>query len=292
MFTNVLVGVGNDGGADATVLANRLVAPGGTLTLAHIYPGKADVWSTNGSRTEPDEEERIRDVLKRVAESAGVDAEYRWFGSFTPGRGLHELAEATGADLLVVGSSRRGLIGRVLLGDDTRAALNGASCPVAIAPAGYAHGPAPFTEIGVAYNGSPESQHALEVARALATRHAAKLSAFEAVSVPAFALGAAVGIGDALDDLVRAAHGRVAKLGDVEPHAVYGSAAEELALYSAAIDLLVIGSRGYGPVGRLIHGSTAWKLTRSAHCPLLVLTRSGRDHPATAAEPQGVQHAP
>jgi hypothetical protein len=37
---------------------------------------------------------------------------------------------------------------------------------------------------------------------------------------------------------------------------------------------LVVGSRGYGPVGRLIHGSTSQQLARTARCPLLVLARS------------------
>lgn len=41
-------------------------------------------------------------------------------------------------------------------------------------------------EIGVAYDGSPESEHALGIARALATGHHTKLSAFQAVSVPAY----------------------------------------------------------------------------------------------------------
>lgn len=34
---------------------------------------------------------------------------------------MHQLAEVTGANLLVIGSSRRGLLGRVLIGHDTRA---------------------------------------------------------------------------------------------------------------------------------------------------------------------------
>ena len=38
----------------------------------------------------------------------------------------------------VVSSSGRGLLGRVTVGDDTRAALDGAPCAVAVAPAGYA----------------------------------------------------------------------------------------------------------------------------------------------------------
>ncbi|HUA71417.1 MAG TPA: universal stress protein, partial [Solirubrobacteraceae bacterium] len=47
----------------------------------------------------------------------------------------------------------------------------------------------------------------------------------------------------------------------------------ELTLYSASLDLLVIGSRGYGPLGRLVYGGVAQRLARTARCPLLVLTR-------------------
>jgi nucleotide-binding universal stress UspA family protein len=84
--------------------------------------------------------------------------------------------------------------------------------------------------------------------------------------------------------LLEDARGRIAALGDVEPRAVYGQPAEELALYSASLDLLIVGSRGYGPIGRLIHGSTSQQLAHSARCPLLVLTRAARaiqtDEPA------------
>jgi nucleotide-binding universal stress UspA family protein len=74
--------------------------------------------------------------------------------------------------------------------------------------------------------------------------------------------------------LLEDARGRIAALGDVEPHAAYGQPAEELALYSASLDLLIVGSRGYGPIGRLIHGSTSQQLAHSARCPLLVLART------------------
>src|SRR3954453_11132818 len=46
-----------------------------------------------------------------------------------------------------------------------------------------------------------------------------------------------------------------------------------LALYSSSLDLLIVGARGYGPVGRLIHGSTSQQLAHTARCPLLVLAR-------------------
>ena len=77
------------------------------------------------------------------------------------GRGLHEQAEEQDADLLVVGSCSHGAFGRAMLGDDTRAALNGAPCAVAIAPRGYAEHPEPIAKVGVAYNDSPESMRRL-----------------------------------------------------------------------------------------------------------------------------------
>jgi nucleotide-binding universal stress UspA family protein len=132
-------------------------------------------------------------------------------------------------------------------------------------------------EIGVGYNGSPESEHALELARRLAAGTGAKLSAFEAVSLPTsrFEVGL-FRLSDAVGALVKEARDRITALGGVEAHAAYGEAAEELALYSASLDLLIVGSRGYGPIGRLIHGSTSTKLAHTARCPLLVLPRSAR----------------
>ena len=54
--------------------------------------------------------------------------------------------------------------GRVLMGDDTRAALNGAPCAVAIASRGYQCQPHQLETLGVGYDGSPESSLALGAA--------------------------------------------------------------------------------------------------------------------------------
>jgi nucleotide-binding universal stress UspA family protein len=265
MFEHIVVGVdGREGGRDAVALARLLVAPGGRLTLAYVVAGDA----SDGARAEA--------LLKAVRGEAGVEAHLRRYESSSVGRGLHELCEVIGADLLVVGSSRRGLLGRVLIGDDTRAALTGAPCAIAIAPSNYSQQPGMMRSIGVGYDGSPESEHALSVARTLAVAWAAKLSAFEAVSLPSYAFVGAGAADNAPQRLVEDALERIAGLGGVEPHAAYGQPAEELALYSASLDLLIVGARGYGPVGRLIHGSTSQQLAHSARCPLLVLTRA--DH--------------
>jgi nucleotide-binding universal stress UspA family protein len=271
MFERIVVGVdGHEGGRDAVALARLLVAPGGTLTLAHVVAGDRGAPEASGA-------ERARALLESVRGDTGVEAHLRSHRSASVGRGLHELCEVTDADLLVVGSSRRGRLGRVLVGDDTSAALNGAPCAIAIAPGDYSQQPGTTREIGVGYDGSPESEHALSVARSLAVAWEAKLSAFEAVSLPAFAFVGPGAPDNTPQALVGDALARIAGLGGVEPHAAYGQPAEELARYSAALDLLIVGGRGYGPVGRLIHGSTTQQLARTARCPLLVLTRTA--HP-------------
>ena len=282
MFNNVVVGIDDDeGGRDAIALAKTLAAGGAKLTFAQVYQGDSAVSRATRPDYEAKQHDRIRELLEMRRAEAGVDAELRWYGSPSVGRGLHELAELTGADLLVIGSSRRGLLGRVLIGDDTRAALNGAPCAVAIAPAGQSRAAAVMREVGVGYDGSPESKRALELARMVAAEHHTTLSAFQAISTPAYLylghLDTAAPVELAsIHGEVDEARERIAALGGVEPHAAYGDPVEELTVYSASLDLLVVGSRGYGPLGRLVYGGVAQRLARTARCPLLVLTRSAR----------------
>ena len=278
MFKNVIVGIdGQDGGRDALALARLLLADSGRLALAHVYPGESFVWRGANPAYQMVEQEDAEALLERARAEAKLDAETQCIGSYSVGKGLHVLAEDLGADLLVIGSSRDGVLHRVMIGDETRAAVNGAPSAVAIAPAGYAAAPRVVREIGVGYNGSPESEHALSVARELAAESGARLSAFEAVSVPSYVTHGRTAVDTTpIKDLVDEARERIAALGGVESHAAYGRPAEELALYSASLDLLVVGSRDYGPLGRLVHGSTTHQLAHSAGCPLLVLTRGAR----------------
>ena len=288
MFKHIVVGVdGREGGRDAVALARLLVAVGGKLTLAYVVARDAHAYRGTGGAPEASDGGRAEALLEAVRGETGVEAHLRWYGSSSVGRGLHELCEVIGADLLVVGSSRRGLLGRVLIGDDTSAALNGAPCAIAIAPSNYSQQPGMTREIGVGYDGSPESEHALSVARTLAVAWAAKLSALEAVSLPSYAFVGPGAADNAPQCLVEDALERIAGLGGVEPHAAYGQPAEELALYSASLDLLIVGARGYGPVGRLIHGSTSQQLAHTARCPLLVLTRAAHAIEIDEAARQG-----
>jgi nucleotide-binding universal stress UspA family protein len=275
MFNNVVVAIADrETGPDAIELGRRF---GGRLTLAHIYFGDERLWRGSSAEYDRVQREQGFDLLRDVGASIDAVAELKVVGAGSVGQGLHRVAESVGADLLVVGSSRRGLVGRVLIGDDTRESLNGAPCAVAIAPQGYAKRPHHMSEIGVGYNGSAESAHALEVARRLAGDWGVKVSAFEAVAMPSYAVAAGmVWADDPFDELVAQARENLSTLG-IEAHAAYGQPSEELAVYSASLDLLVVGSRDFGPFGRLVHGSTTRQLARMARCPLLVLTRASRE---------------
>lgn len=285
MFKRVVIGVDeHDGGRDAIELARRLVGANATLTLVCVYANTATTWRGSSPIYEPIMLQRAQDLLANLHRETAVDAMLCPIGATSAGRGLHAAAEQAKADLLVVGSSRRGLLGRVLLSADTREALNGIPCPAAIAPAGYSRDAGAITRIGVGYNGSAESVHALAFARQLATGMNAHLSALDAVEIPinTFATARVSPSVDFIDEMVDSAFKRVSALPGVEPHASYGRPAEELAYYSESVDLLVVGSRGYGPAGRLVHGSTSSSLTGISHCPLLLLTRAAGDRFAGA----------
>jgi nucleotide-binding universal stress UspA family protein len=275
MFDRIIVGIdGRSGGRDAVALTRDLAGERSEITLAHVY-----IESQLPARGSPGvfqagEDRHSRELLEAARADAELDAEIRPVAAHHVGRGLHELAESYRADLIVVGSTRHGLLGRVTQGDDMRAALNAAPCAVAVAPSGYAERSTVLGEIGVGYNGSPESRHALALARALAAERGARVSVFEAVSLPTRAYADARHPGtETLEQEIEAARERLTALGGVEAHAAYGDPAEELALYGASVDLLIVGSRGYGPLGRLIHGQTSLRLARNARCPLLVLPR-------------------
>jgi nucleotide-binding universal stress UspA family protein len=288
MFENVLVGVdGRPGGDDAVALARQLAAPGAHLTLANIY-GAAGWPPGSGGLFLDDQRVESDAFLEREAD--------RWPGTDTAsacastvGRGLHELAVDRRADLLVVGSTHRGIPGKVLVGDDTRAAFNGAPCPIAIAPHGYAAAGRPVRQIGVGYDGTPESRLALDAALWLSEHTGAAVTALWVLSLEDVRLQAPLPA-DWLSTsavLVGQAEAELAKIEGIDGAAIYGGPREELAKLSADVDLLVVGSRSHGRFGAF-HGSVSSYLERHVASALLVLPPA--PVPAvTASEPTPAQ---
>jgi nucleotide-binding universal stress UspA family protein len=294
MFENVLVGVdGRPGARDAIALARSLVQPGGELTFARIYSGGYAPSHIITPGLVREDLLQAEDELAAELAASGVEAGLLVRQAPSPGQGLHELAEERGSDLLVLGSCRRGFFGRVMLGDDTRAALNGAPCAIALAPAGYAEHRGPFATIGVAHDGSPESDAALQAARALAARIGASVRALRVVSWPTYMYtGIIPPVGESVDELIRAADAEVQALPGVDARAEYGIPGEELARFSGEVDLLILGSRNYGPLHRMMVGSTSRHLQRHARGPLLILPRGSRYATPATVDLGGISRAP
>ena len=274
MFDKVLIGVdGRSGGRDAIALARQLVSEKGRLVLAYVYREASA--ASFGAGLVVDDRRNAEKLVTAQRQVTGVEAETVVHLDGPPGRGLHQIAEREHADLLVVGSSHRGPLGRVLVGDDTQAALNGAPCAIAIAPHGYALASGPWTMIGVGDDGSAESQLARAAARELAARHHATVRLRSVVglqSLPAAQDEPPEWTSPTVEAVQRERR-RLAEIDGVIGDVVYGNASEELARFAAEVDLLIVGSRGYGPLGRLVNGSTSIFLARHCPRPLLVMPR-------------------
>ena len=279
MFNKVLIAIDEQtSGRDAIALGRRLVSPTGKVILAYVHPRFHGREHDDDGTFEGVEREIALDFLDSVNRELGLNAELCSIGSNRVGAGLHRLAECAEADLLVLGSSPGGRHTRVLLTDETRHAINGAPCAVAVAPLGYADTDGAIMEIGIAYNGSEESRSAIAVARTLAHELGAALTAFEALPLPIYdtSPGAWSTLEEVIRDRKKAACDRINEETGLRASAACGDTVDELAIFSGVVDLLVVGSRSYGPLGRLVHGSTTHRLLRYARSPLLILTRGAR----------------
>ena len=209
-------------------------------------------------------------MLDRELADVGITASTHVVADASPARALHLVAEREGADLIVVGSTRRGVMGRVLVGDDVLGALHGSRrVPVAVAPRGFAGNDGAPRRIGVGFDDGEESRQALELAAELAGALEAELHLLSVVDSPA-AMAAETGYSMDWVNEVRAHREqtmrRVIDETDAEAHgeAVIGSPVGALTELSKRVGFLVVGSRALGtgpPPARRVHG-------RRAHAPV------------------------
>jgi nucleotide-binding universal stress UspA family protein len=203
-------------------------------------------------------------------------------------RALERVVAREHCDLLVVGSTTDAAEGRVRIGKRTRQLIGDAGCALAIAPRGCHHEREPrLDRIGVGYDGGPESQAAVSMAGSIARGAGAELSIRAVVDnrIPTFGLTGARGarliaeweqLVKADVDRLRISAVEAAKTAGVDARveAMEGRPASVLLELCADVDLLVIGSRRWGAVARLVLGSTGEALVHDATCPLLVVPRA------------------
>jgi nucleotide-binding universal stress UspA family protein len=276
MFEHVVVGIrDDDSGRDAIALAKELVSPQGGLMLLYVHVVAPKPAPDSGSVGDAAKSRYALERLTALAAELSVDARLWCEQAQSVRRGLHEFALRQHADLLVVRASHYDELAREFIGDDTREVLEDAPCAVAVAPVGYSARAAAVTRIGVAFDGSAESERALALARKLAAERHGELSGFEAVGMPLYVRDPWDVRGVEIDEQVEQARQQIAALGGVQPHAEFAEdTVEGLMQYGASVDLLVIGSHRYRPLDRFLGQSTSQRLADEASSPLLVLPSS------------------
>ena len=217
----------------------------------------------------------------------------------SPARAMHRVAEEVDAALIVLGATHRTGLGRVIPGTTAESVIHAAPCAVAIAPAGYADRPEarPFGLIAAAVDGGDESERVAHVGARIARGAGGALRLITVVERPythgplhAGTLGYA-SLADVVREsetelLERMARGAGAEIGtEIERCVAEGHVAEQVALHSEDVDLLVIGSRGYGPLRRVVVGSATGKILEAVTCPVLVVPRRTADEVDDAIVP-------
>jgi nucleotide-binding universal stress UspA family protein len=276
LFHRVVVAYdGSASAQDALALAQRLRDPGeGSLVLACVVASRP--WHLPGRPSSAAAEVEAEEMLAeaRAELPRGIAVAVRVAASASPARGLTELAETEHADLIVVGSAKGADDGRIGLARTAGRLLAGAPCAVAVAPPGLRE-TGPFRHIGVAVDGSAEAAAALQAAYVVARSSGSAVTLFSALDDLMDATG------DDAHLVRRAIQERLDTAADAAPPGVnprtvflHGPAGREIAeACDGVVDLLVTGSRAYGPVQRALLGSVSEELIARARHPVLVIPR-------------------
>ena len=281
-------------GFDASEHARDALALGRTLARAlqtrlivvNAYTPGELLWAP-GTAEPLDEAERTGVMDLAQAELSQQDRyELRSVASPSAARALHAAVESEQAQIVVVGSTHRSKLGRVLLGTVTQEVLDAAPCAVLVAPAGLSavEQPISLARIGVGFDDTPQAYDALAVARSLARDVGGELCILWAAHLVAKTFPSAFvsylepdylqNVRNQLEERLSQAAAPIRDELFVRTEILGGGTAAALARRSQDLDLLVLGSRGYGPLERVLLGSVSRAVVNEAHCPVLVVPRA------------------
>jgi nucleotide-binding universal stress UspA family protein len=285
--TRIAVGVdGFPEGRDATALGEAIRrAVGAELMLVAVQPEPLLVMppALDWKSLHEQAQATVAQARDTIAPGARVAVET----DLSVPRALQRVVEREHRDLLVVGSSRHGPEGRVRIGKRTRQLLGHFDCALAVAPRGmHERAGLPIASIGVGYDGESESQAAIALAGAIAQAGGAELHVCCVVDDRPPTVGwGQVWLGNVIEDWREAVQEHLTALCEqagqsagqtgaaVEIEGVKGRPAAALLALSERVDLLVIGSRRWGPASRVLLGSTGEALMHDAACPVLAVPR-------------------
>lgn len=268
-------------GPDVLTFATRWrAASGRPIQVVTVYPGGAPI-----GRGRVDAEwvaynrEQAEHILDEArAALAGTDATFHAVAAESAPRGLHDRMENAGhGAVAVIGSRTTKGVRRTSPGSTAERLLTGAPGPVVLVPWDYEESQEPeVRRVAVAFIDTPDGRTALAAARALAKEVAASV---DVVSVlPDTLVRPTLGEPRHFAEGQRedfAALLQAAVRPDERQRLLEGPVVDALAdLRPEDADVLVCGSRGYGPARRVLLGGVSGRLLRHARIPVMVVPRS------------------
>jgi nucleotide-binding universal stress UspA family protein len=287
----VVVGYeGGETGQDALTFANRWATTSQErVTVVTVHPGQAPIGlgrvDAEWVAYERAEADRLLQEARGLV-AAGVQAEFSRVDAGSAAHGLSDAVEPGDRDdgtLLVLGSRRNRGMRRTFPGSTAERVLYGVGVPTVIVPWGYADSEdRVLSRVVVAFVDTPEGRVAFEHGVRLTRRLSASLEVVSVVPdtrvVPGlgearlFAQEQRRGYQASLDAVVSSAPDDLTVTGRLLDGPVVDALAE---LSLADADVLVTGSRGYGPVRRVLLGGVSSRIVRHSKVPVVVAPRGG-----------------
>ena len=287
----VVVGYeGGETGQDALTFANRWAATSHErVSVVTVHPGQAPAGlgrvDAEWVAYERAEADRLLQQARGLV-AAGVSAEFSRVDAGSAAHGLSDAVEPGERDdgtLLVLGSRRNRGMRRTFPGSTAERVLYGVGVPTVIVPWGYADSEDhPLSRVAVAYVDTPEGRVAFDHGVRIARRLSATLEVLSVVPdtrvVPGlgearlFATEQRQGYQASLDAVVDRAPDDLV----VTSRLLDGPVIDALSELSLSdVDVLVTGSRGYGPVRRVLLGGVSSRVVRHSKVPVVVAPRGG-----------------
>jgi nucleotide-binding universal stress UspA family protein len=276
-------------GADVLALATAWCrASRRPLRVVTVYPGKAPLGM---GRTDPEwvaynraEAEKLLDEARGLLGDGvgGRTVEFTAVASESASRGLHDVMESSDpGTMVVVGSRKTRGIRRTAPGSTAERLLHGAPGPVCLVPWDYEERPAdPIRRVAVAYVDTPDGRAALAAAVGFARELGAELQLTTvlpdtrvqpSLGEPLrFAADQRAAFEQSLESAAATAPAEVR----TSTRLLEGPVVDALAdVRPDDVDLLVCGSRGYGPARRVLLGGVSSRLLKHARVPVVVVPR-------------------
>lgn len=253
-----------------------------------LQPTRGDVHDSiaNGARTSASPEPAgdlplitLTALLRDVE-----DVELRPILDPSTAHALQDMAVQEDAGVIVIGSSHTGRFGRLMHRSIAERLLHAAPCPVAVVPDGYrARATTAHLVIGCADRPTTDGDASLDAAEELALALSVSLRIMHVVEpmptildtgetpldVPAINASIRTGAQEALSRRLSRLDPRI----DAEGTLYEGEPAEVLIELSETVDILVVGSRGFGPLTAVLLGGVSSRVVRGAACPVVVAPR-------------------